>query len=152
MNKDALPRWIDIGLLPLINLAAALVVSGIIIAIISSSSSPSPPSSSSASASSPFHGHLQCRRYHPMLSQHRHRHCYHHRHHFIGTCTATLSSLSQHRCYHCSMVVIVIIIVVDTCTASLSSSGFPKRQTLGHPLQLPPLAKTVARHALHCSP
>ena len=34
MNKDALPRWIDIGLLPLINLAAALVVSGIIIAII----------------------------------------------------------------------------------------------------------------------
>ena len=34
MNKDALPRWIDIGLLPLINLVAALVVSGIIIAII----------------------------------------------------------------------------------------------------------------------
>ena len=34
MNKDALPRWIDIGLLPLINLAAAFVVSGIIIAII----------------------------------------------------------------------------------------------------------------------
>ena len=34
MNKDALPRWIDIGLLPVINLAAALVVSGIIIAII----------------------------------------------------------------------------------------------------------------------
>jgi simple sugar transport system permease protein len=34
MNKDVLPRWIDIGLLPLINLAAALVVSGIIIAII----------------------------------------------------------------------------------------------------------------------
>ena len=34
MNKDALPKWIDIGLLPLINLAAALVVSGIIIAII----------------------------------------------------------------------------------------------------------------------
>ena len=34
MNKDALPRWIDIGLLPLINLAAALVVAGIIIAII----------------------------------------------------------------------------------------------------------------------
>ena len=34
MNKDALPRWIDIGLLPLINLAAALVVSGVIIAII----------------------------------------------------------------------------------------------------------------------
>lgn len=34
MNKDALPRWIDIGLLPLINLAAALVVSGIIIAYI----------------------------------------------------------------------------------------------------------------------
>ena len=34
MNKDALPKWIDVGLLPLINLAAALVVSGIIIAII----------------------------------------------------------------------------------------------------------------------
>ena len=35
MNKQLLPRWIDIGLLPLINLLAALVVSGIIIAIIS---------------------------------------------------------------------------------------------------------------------
>ena len=34
MNKQLLPRWIDIGLLPLINLLAALVVSGIIIAII----------------------------------------------------------------------------------------------------------------------
>ena len=34
MDKNALPRWIDIGLLPVINLAAALVVSGIIIAII----------------------------------------------------------------------------------------------------------------------
>lgn len=34
MNKDTLPRWMDIGLLPVINLAAALVVSGIIIAII----------------------------------------------------------------------------------------------------------------------
>lgn len=34
MNKHQLPRWIDIGLLPLINLLAALIVSGVIIAII----------------------------------------------------------------------------------------------------------------------
>ena len=34
MNKDILPRWIDIGLLPLLNVMAALIVSGIIIAII----------------------------------------------------------------------------------------------------------------------
>ena len=34
MNKDILPRWIDIGLLPLLNVLAALIVVGILIAIL----------------------------------------------------------------------------------------------------------------------
>lgn len=34
MNKSELPRWVDIALLPLINLVAAFVVAGVIIAII----------------------------------------------------------------------------------------------------------------------
>ena len=34
MSTRPLPRWIDVGLLPLLNLLAALIVAGIIIAII----------------------------------------------------------------------------------------------------------------------
>ncbi len=34
MNSSALPRWVDIGLLPAINLLAAFVVSGLVIALI----------------------------------------------------------------------------------------------------------------------
>ena len=34
MNASSLPRWIDIGLLPVLNLIAALTVAGVIIAII----------------------------------------------------------------------------------------------------------------------
>ena len=34
MNVSLLPRWIDIGLLPVLNLMAALTVAGVIIAII----------------------------------------------------------------------------------------------------------------------
>ena len=34
MNAQNLPRWADIGLLPVLNILAALVVSGLIIALI----------------------------------------------------------------------------------------------------------------------